>query len=60
MNREEKVQLRALRDEIEGEEDKRLIRKALAHIEDLERRIFTIRAFAKTIINEAQGKNKEE
>jgi hypothetical protein len=59
MNREDKVQLRLLRDEIEGEDDKRILRKALNHMEDLERGMQAIRVFAKAIDAEASGKSKE-
>jgi hypothetical protein len=59
MTREDKVQLRLLRDEIEGEDDKRILRKALGYIEDLERRMQAIRVFTKAIDAEASGKSKE-
>jgi len=53
MTREDKVQLRLLRDEIEGDDDKRILRKALGYIEDLERRMQAIRVFTKAIDAEA-------
>jgi hypothetical protein len=59
MTREDKVQLRLLRDEIEGEDDKRILRKALNHIEDLERGMQAIRVFTKAIDAEASGKSKD-
>lgn len=57
MTREDKAQLRNLRDDIESEEDKRLLRKALSHIDDLEHRLQAVRVLARTIANEAAGKN---
>jgi hypothetical protein len=57
MTREDKAQLRNLRDDIDGEEDKRLLRKALSHIDDLEHRLQAVRVLARTIANEAAGKN---
>jgi hypothetical protein len=57
VTREDKVQLRTLRDDIEAEEDKRLLRKTLTYIDDLEQRLHSIRVLARTITNEAMGKN---
>lgn len=57
MTREDKAQLRNLRDDIESEEDKRLLRKTLSHIDDLEHRLQAVRVLARTIANEAAGKN---
>lgn len=59
MTREDKVQLRLLRDEIESDDDKRLLRKALNHMEDMERGMQAIRVFARAIDAEAAGKSKE-
>lgn len=57
MTREDKVQLRTLRDEIDNDEDKKLLRKTLTYVDDLEQRLHSIRVLARTISNEAMGKN---
>ena len=55
MTREEKADLRALRDECEDEELKKLLRKTINHLEDLEKRLQAIGVFARSIVNEVKG-----
>lgn len=59
MNREDKAELRELRDATVDENDKKLLRKTLTYIDDLEQRLQSIRILARTIANEAIGRNKD-
>ena len=45
--------LRELRDALEDESDKRMVRKALNYISSLERQLATVRTLLRTVQNEA-------
>lgn len=53
MTPEEKRELRDLRDQIEDEADKRLLRKTLNYLSYLERKLMTVRTLLRTAQNEA-------
>lgn len=53
MTPEEKRELRDLRDQIEDEADKRLLRKAINYQSYLERKLMTVRTLLRTAQNEA-------
>ena len=59
MTYEEKQALREMRDEVEDVQDKTILRKAVSHIYNIERKLDAIRVFAKAIDAEART-NKEE
>lgn len=59
MNYEDKLALREMRDDMTDEADKKLIRKAVSHIYDLEHKLTAIRTFAKAIDAEAKIKGDE-
>jgi hypothetical protein len=59
MTFEDKVSLREMRDDMTDEADKKLLRKAVSHIYDLEHKLTAIRTFAKAIDNEAKIKGEE-
>ena len=59
MTFEEKQALREMRDDMIDENDKKLIRKAVSHIYDLEHKLTAIRVFAKAIDAEAKIKGEE-
>jgi hypothetical protein len=59
MTYEEKIALREMRDEIADEADKKLLRKAVSYIYDLEHKLTAIRVFAKAIDAEAKIKGEE-
>lgn len=52
LTHDERADLRDLRDTTEDEEDKKLLRKALNHIEELESKLNTVRTLLKTALNE--------
>ena len=49
---DDRQELRKLRDEIEDPEDKKLLRKALTHIEELEDAIKSVRILMRTMERE--------
>lgn len=53
MTPEEKRELRDLRDQIEDERDKKLLRKAINYQSYLERKLMTVRTLLRTAQNEA-------
>lgn len=53
MTPEEKRELRDLRDQIEDEADKKLLRKAINYQSYLERKLMTVRTLLRTAQNEA-------
>ena len=57
MTPEEKRELRDLRDQIEDEADKRLLRKAINYQSYLERKLMTVRTLLRTAQNEAVFNN---
>ena len=59
MTYEEKLALREMRDDMVDENDKKIIRKAVSHIYDLEHKLVAIRTFAKAIDTEARFKGEE-
>lgn len=59
MTYEEKQMLRDMRDEVEDEVDKRVLRRAVSYIYDLEHKLQAIRIFAKAIDAEAKIKGEE-
>lgn len=59
MTYEEKQMLRDMRDEVEDEVDKRVLRRAVSYIYDLEHKLSAIRIFAKAIDTEAKTKGEE-
>ena len=59
MTFEDKVSLREMRDDMTDEDDKKLLRKAVSHIYDLEHKLTAIRIFAKAIDTEAKIKGEE-
>ena len=59
MTFEEKQALREMRDDMADEHDKKLIRKAVSHIYDLEHKLTAIRVFAKAIDAETKLKGDE-
>jgi hypothetical protein len=59
MNREEKADLRDLRDATTNEDDKKLLRKTVNYISALETRLFTVRVHARSIINETHNKSND-
>lgn len=59
MNREEKADLRDLRDATTDEDDKKLLRKTLDYIASLERRLFAVRVHARSIISETHSKSSD-
>ena len=54
MTPDDKASLRELRDAMEEQEDKKLLRKTLNHIQTLEGKLHSIRALARAIQNETQ------
>ena len=59
MTFEEKVSLREMRDDMTDEADKKLLKKAVSYIYDLEHKLTAIRVFAKAIDTEAKIKGEE-
>ena len=59
MTPQDKQDLRALRDDTIDEEDKKLLRKTINHIQSLEGRLHSIGVFARSILNEVKGKGDE-
>jgi predicted nucleotidyltransferase len=59
MNFEEKQALRDMRDDMDDETDKSLIKKAINHIYELERKMQAIRVFAKSIDEYTKTKGDE-
>ncbi len=57
MNREDKADLRDLRDNCEHPDDKKLLRKVVDYISALETRLFAVRIHARSIINETHSKS---
>jgi hypothetical protein len=60
MNYEEKQALREMRDDMDDETDKSIIKKALNHIYELERKMQAIRVFARAIEAETKVKGLDE
>ena len=60
MNYEEKQALREMRDDMDDETDKSIIKKALNHIYELERKMQAIRVFARAIEAETKVKGVDE
>ena len=60
MTYEEKQALREMRDEVEDVQDKTILRKAVSHIYNIERKLDAIRVFAKAIDGEAKVTRGEE
>lgn len=56
----EKTDLRTMRDEVADAEDKKLLRKAINYIYELEQKLFSIRALARAISNETSTHKNEE
>jgi hypothetical protein len=52
LTHDERADLRSLRDDTVDEEDKKLLRKAISHIEELESKLHTARTLLKTALNE--------
>jgi len=59
MNYEDKQALRDMRDDMADETDKSLIKKAINHIYELERKMQAIRVFAKSIDEYTKTKGDE-
>jgi predicted nucleotidyltransferase len=59
MTYEERQALREMRDDMDDETDKSLIKKALNHIYELERKMQAIRVFARAIEAETKVKGEE-
>lgn len=59
MTFEEKQALREMRDDMADETDKALLKRALNYIYDAERKLMSIRVFAKAIDAEAKMKGDE-
>jgi len=59
MNYEDKQALRDMRDDMEDPTDKSLIKKAINHIYELERKMQAIRVFAKSIDEYTKTKGDE-
>jgi hypothetical protein len=59
MNYEDKQALRDMRDDMADETDKSILKKALNHIYELERKLQAIRVFAKAIDAETKVKGDE-
>jgi predicted nucleotidyltransferase len=59
MNYEDKQALRDMRDDMDDETDKSLIKKAINHIYELERKMQAIRVFAKSIDEYTKTKGDE-
>lgn len=59
MTYEEKQALRDMRDDMEAEADKHVLKKALNHIYEMERKLQAIRVFAKAIETETKTKGDE-
>lgn len=59
MNYEDKQALRDMRDDMTDEVDKSLIKKAINHIYELERKMQAIRIFAKSIDEYTKVKGDE-
>jgi len=59
MNYEDKQALRDMRDDMADETDKSLIKKAINHIYELERKMQAIRVFAKSIDEYTKTKGEE-
>jgi predicted nucleotidyltransferase len=60
VNYEEKQALREMRDDMDDETDKSIIKKALNHIYELERKMQAIRVFARAIEAETKVKGLDE
>ena len=58
MNHEDKQNLRALRDEIEDADDKKLLRKTINYIEGIEGKLTTVRTLLRTALNETNTKGE--
>jgi predicted nucleotidyltransferase len=59
MTYEERQALREMRDDMDDETDKSIIKKALNHIYELERKMQAIRVFARAIEAETKVKGEE-
>jgi predicted nucleotidyltransferase len=59
LNYEDKQALRDMRDDMADETDKSLIKKAINHIYELERKMQAIRVFAKSIDEYTKTKGDE-
>lgn len=59
MNYEDKQALRDMRDDMENPEDKTILKKAISHIYELERKMQAIRIFAKSIDEYTKTKGEE-
>jgi predicted nucleotidyltransferase len=59
VNYEDKQALRDMRDDMDDETDKSLIKKAINHIYELERKMQAIRVFAKSIDEYTKTKGDE-
>ena len=59
MNYEDKQALREMRDDMADENDKNIIKKALNHMYEMERKMQAIRVFAKAIDAETKTKGEE-
>lgn len=57
MTRDDKDDLRDMRNTCENPEDKKLLRKVIDHIAALEARLFAVRVHAKSIIVECSPKS---
>jgi predicted nucleotidyltransferase len=60
VNYEEKQALREMRDDMADDNDKSIIKKALNHIYELERKMQAIRVFARAIEAETKVKGLDE
>jgi hypothetical protein len=59
VNYEDKQALRDMRDDMTDEDDKKLLRKAVSYIYDIEHKLQAIRIFAKAIETETKTKGEE-
>lgn len=57
---DDKAALRDLRDATTDEEDKKLLRRTINHIQSLEGRLSTVRTLLRTALNEASPKSRNE
>lgn len=54
LSNEDRIELRSLRDDTVDEQDKRLLRKAISHIEELEDAMRTVRTLLKMAMDQAK------
>lgn len=59
MTPQDKQDLRALRDDTIDEEDKKLLRKTINHIQSLEHRTQAVQTLLRMAMNELKGKGDE-